>query len=46
MIKRCTCSHISQDKLHGKNNRVFNKTKSSPGVQDTYRCTVCKRETT
>ena len=24
MIKVCTCEHLAQDELHGKNNRVMN----------------------
>ena len=43
-IKKCTCKHTAQDKLHGAGNRVKNKGK---GVRDTkpeYRCTVCEKK--
>ena len=33
----CTCTHEGQDKLHGKNQRVFNVLAHDKG----YRCTVC-----
>lgn len=39
MILRCTCSHEAQDSLHGKGNRVANRTKQTN--PDKYRCTVC-----
>lgn len=35
VIKQCSCSHEGQDKMYGKNMRVFNPTK------DGFRCTVC-----
>ena len=40
MIMKCSCKHKQQDKLHGKGNRVFNKTMKL----NTYRCTVCLKE--
>ena len=40
MIARCTCKSEQQDRLHGKEKRVFNKTKES-GM---YRCTNCLKE--
>jgi hypothetical protein len=43
IIKQCSCSHPSQDKLHGKNMRVFNAFKTKQGTFN-YRCTVCGRE--
>lgn len=41
-IKKCTCHSDFQDKIYGKNNRVFN----SIGKDDKggYRCTVCGKE--
>ena len=34
-IKQCTCKHEGQDKLHGKQNRIFN-------IDSTKcKCTVC-----
>ncbi len=45
MIKKCNCIHAGQDKLHGKGNRVFNKTeKKKGGDRKFYRCTVCGGE--
>ncbi len=38
MIKMCTCAHPGQDKLHGKNRRVYNE--STKGSS----CTVCGKE--
>jgi len=38
MIKKCGCQHKIQDKKHGKQMRVHNKTMKG------YRCTVCGRE--
>lgn len=43
-ISSCTCTHKAQDKLHGKQKRVFNRTKKESGT--IYRCTVCSREKT
>jgi len=44
-IKKCTCKHDGQDKLHGKGMRVHNKTKIGKGSTEVkYRCTVCKTE--
>jgi hypothetical protein len=37
MIMTCTCIHEGQDKIHGKNQRVFNALLNDKG----YRCTVC-----
>ena len=39
-ILTCTCKHELQDKLHGHGQRVFNSTSK----QQTFRCTVCKKE--
>lgn len=39
MIKRCSCTHEAQDKIHGKGLRVFNPTTKGA------RCTVCGSET-
>ncbi len=36
-ISKCVCIHESQDKLHGKGNRIFNLGKSA----DKGSCTVC-----
>lgn len=35
-IAKCNCKHDGQDKLHGKDNRVFN-----PKAKNEMRCTVC-----
>jgi len=40
MIKVCTCEHLSQDEIHGKNNRVMNLCKKGSFC----RCTVCGKE--
>ncbi len=37
-IKPCDCKHESQDRLHGKNKRVFNIGETK------QRCTVCGKE--
>lgn len=42
MKMKCDCEHAAQDEIHGKNIRVFNKTKKTPG--NIYRCTVCLKE--
>ena len=44
MIKRCNCKHEYQDKVHGKNMRVFNPAKVAQGKPLLYRCTVCGNE--
>ena len=36
MIVKCDCKHEGQDALHGKGNRVGNKT-----TKNQTRCTVC-----
>ena len=41
MIKKCTCKHEGQDKLHGAGNRVFNLTQKGGGTVKVHRCTVC-----
>lgn len=42
MISNCSCKHESQDNLHGKSMRVFNKTvKTDPKGNPIGRCTVC-----
>ena len=38
----CVCTHINQDKLNGKQIRIFNQTNKEGG--SIYRCTVCSRE--
>jgi len=46
MVKTCTCIHESQDKLHGKGQRVHNpidKNSGKPGAPK-WRCSVCKKE--
>lgn len=43
-ILTCVCVHESQDKLHGKQQRVFNRTRKESGT--VYRCTVCLNEKT
>ena len=40
----CTCTHESQDKLHGEKIRVYNECLSKGGVKKRYRCTVCGKE--
>lgn len=42
IVKPCSCQHESQDKIHGKGNRVKNQT-AVKGEKKTYRCTVCKK---
>lgn len=37
-VMNCSCDHQSQDKIHGKGKRVFNKTMGG------FRCTVCASE--
>ncbi|KKN86861.1 hypothetical protein LCGC14_0264200 [marine sediment metagenome] len=39
MIMKCTCPHVSQDRLHGKGNRVF----AGPTKDNMYRCTICSK---
>lgn len=39
MISDCNCKSEFQDKLYGKNKRVFNKMKTNR-----IRCTVCSKE--
>ncbi len=38
-VKKCKCTHESQDRLHGKNNRVFNSLDKQRPIK--YKCTVC-----
>lgn len=38
-IAKCTCAHPAQDKLHGKQMRVFNL--KGKGKEDEGVCTVC-----
>lgn len=35
-IKKCSCKHVGQDKLHGTGMRVMNSTEKKE-----YNCTVC-----
>ncbi len=44
MIKRCSCKHLGQDKIHGKGRRVHNEAKGN-GNTTIFRCTVCLKET-
>jgi hypothetical protein len=44
IIKPCTCIHENADKIHGKNNRVWNQMKTAPGAKSKYRCTICLKE--
>lgn len=42
---QCTCKHEHQDKLHGQNVRLANRTKKpAPQGQVNVRCTVCSKE--
>lgn len=41
-IKLCTCTHPSQDKLYGPNQRVHNV--FYKGTLTMHRCTVCLKE--
>ncbi len=43
-IQQCVCNHEQQDKIHGKNHRVFNETEKKAGESKVYRCTVCNKE--
>ncbi len=43
MISKCNCVHPCQDKMYGKNNRVFNNCKLKGGMRG-LRCTVCSEE--
>jgi hypothetical protein len=43
-VKSCSCPNVGQDKLYGKNMRVFNPYKAKDGKTINYRCTVCGRE--
>ena len=44
MVHKCSCKHPQQDKIHGKNMRVFNLAKCEAHGQVKGRCTVCKKE--
>lgn len=37
VVKTCTCTHESQDQIHGKKQRVFNSLEKD----NQYKCTVC-----
>lgn len=37
-VMNCKCNHQGQDQIHGKGQRVFNKTVKG------YRCTVCSTD--
>lgn len=39
-VQACSCEHIYQDKVYGKNKRVHN-IKTKPEKSCTCRCTVC-----
>ena len=43
MVLKCFCSHEYQDKIYGKNKRVFNKC-FKDGKFTGYKCTVCDRK--
>ena len=43
-IVKCNCHNTYQDQKYGNGMRVANKTSKSKQT-DTYRCTVCKKET-
>ena len=45
VIKECTCEHESQDKLHGKQRRVFNILQKGKDW-NTARCSVCGKQIT
>lgn len=40
-IKKCSCKHEKQDKLHGEGKRVFNECQSDGRGKKTWKCTVC-----
>ncbi len=40
-VMSCICLHDSQDKLHGKTNRVHNLAEKGQGGDSGWRCTVC-----
>jgi hypothetical protein len=44
MKMTCTCKHESQDKLNGKNIRIWNECTSKSAGEKRYRCTVCGSE--
>jgi hypothetical protein len=44
MIRKCTCKHESQDSIHGKYMRVFNRIKGNTKDDYKVRCTVCRKE--
>lgn len=46
IILSCKCPHDGQDKLHGKQRRVFNKTSKDIAGKPVWRCTVCETEKT
>ena len=37
IIAKCSCTHVGQDAMYGKGNRVWN----AAGDKTGYRCTVC-----
>ncbi len=41
---KCYCKSEYQDKVLGKQKRVFNKTLKTNGTKPVYRCTVCGKE--
>jgi len=45
-VKKCNCSHESQDSIHGKGMRVHNHNEDSVkgGTQPRASCTVCGTE--
>lgn len=42
MIYTCTCTHEVQDKMYGKNKRVWNA--MGPAGKSGIRCSVCSKE--
>ena len=41
-VMNCTCEHEAQDKIYGKNQRLFNEAGKDGNK---YRCTVCGKLT-
>lgn len=46
LIRPCACKNESQDKLYGKQRRVWNNAPSNGATPSRYRCTVCLNEKT
>lgn len=41
IVRKCTCKHSEQDRLHGTQNRVANPTSKAKDGYIESRCTVC-----